>query len=270
MVYFQSHRRRERESMAVLQKSPKRFAVTLEYDGSAYSGWQFQENAPTIQGEVEAAIEKCFGEKRRVGGASRTDAGVHALGQAAIFDLAYAISPRRLMAALNSALPRTIRIISAKHVAKDWDPRQKAVHKSYYYLIHNRFVDSPLWQGKAWQVFKTLNLAAMRLADFTSFRAAGCEAKIPIRTIKAVAISRRGDIITFCFTADAFLYHMVRNLVGTLVYVGLGKIKPSGLRRILKARDRKQAGPTAPAHGLYLKKIRFLKNEPRMETDKTD
>jgi tRNA pseudouridine38-40 synthase len=242
-----------------------RFAVILEYVGSGFAGWQFQENAGTVQAALEAAITKRFGEKRRVGGASRTDSGVHAHGQVAVFDLAYPIIPLRLVAALNSALPPSVRVIRAKRVPQGWDPRQKALEKSYVYLVHNRPVASPHWAGRAWQIYQKLDMAAMRQAarlltgrrDFSSFRASGCESRSPVRHLKEITITRRGSIITFRFRADAFLYHMVRNLVGTLVEVGKARMPAQRMNAILEACNRKQAGPTAPAEGLYLEKIMF-------------
>lgn len=241
----------------------RRFAVTLEYDGSAFAGWQYQENAPTVQAALEAALERLFHERRRVGGASRTDAGVHALGQVAVLDLAHPLPPARLVAALNSALPASIRVLSARNVARDWDPRRSARRKTYRYLIHDRAVASPLWAGRAWQVLRRLDLAAMKRAardlvgrhDFSAFRAAGCQADHPVRTVHSLTLARRGDLITVRVSADAFLYHMVRNLVGTLVEVGRGRMTPAQVRRVLRSRDRTQAGPTAPAEGLYLDRI---------------
>jgi tRNA pseudouridine38-40 synthase len=249
----------------------RRFAVTLEYDGASYGGWQFQENAPTVQAALERAIERLFRERRRVGGASRTDAGVHALGQVAVFDLAHSLPPARLAAALNSVLPASVRVLDARPVAADWDPRTASLRKTYRYLIHDREVPSPLWSGRAWQVRRRLDLPAMRRAarvlvgrhDFSAFRAAGCEADHPVRTVRALSLARRGDLISIRVTADAFLYHMVRNLVGTLAEVGKGRMTPAQVGRVLRALDRRQAGPTAPAEGLYLERVEFGRPGPR-------
>lgn len=246
-----------------LRSTLRRFALTLEYDGAAFAGWQYQENAPTVQAALEAAIGRLFRERRRVGGASRTDAGVHALGQVAVFDLAHPLPAARLVAALNSVLPPSIRVLSARTVARDWDPRRTSRRKTYRYLIHDRAVASPLWAGRAWQVLRRLDLAAMERTagvlvgrhDFSAFRAAGCQAEHPVRTVYALTLARRGDLITIRVSADAFLYHMVRNLVGTLVEVGRGRMTPAQVRRVLRTRDRTQAGPTAPAEGLYLERI---------------
>lgn len=262
--------------MGAKVKSLQRYAVVLEYDGSAFGGWQFQENAPTVQAALERAVHKRFGEGRRAGGASRTDAGVHARGQVAIFDLAYAIAPERLRAALNSALPPAVRVLNARRVKSDWDPRRASTAKTYSYVIHNRQPDSPFWRGRAWMIYQPLDTAAMRRAaahllgrhDFSSFRAAGCEAAHPVRTIKALTVTRRGDFVTVRVTADAFLYHMVRNIVGTLAEVGRGRMTPAQVKTILHARDRRQAGPTAPAEGLYLEKIYFGKRKrDRIESE---
>jgi tRNA pseudouridine38-40 synthase len=248
-----------------LQKTLTRYALTLEYDGAAFSGWQFQDNAPTVQAALEAAVQKRFKEKRRAGGASRTDAGVHARGQVAIIDLAHPIPAGKLAVALNTALPPTVRVLKARRVPATWDPRQQSTRKTYSYSIYNRKIYSPLQAGRAWQVQQPLNLAAMRQGahhllgrhDFSSFRATGCEAKHPIRTLSLLSLVKRGDLITLRVTADAFLYHMVRNLAGTLVEVGRGRFSPEQVKKILAARDRKGAGPTAPAEGLCLEAITF-------------
>ncbi len=242
-----------------------RYAVWLEYDGSAFAGWQYQDNAHTVQAALETAIDRRFGERRRVGGASRTDTGVHARGQVAMFELLHAIPVRKLVPALNTALPKSVRVLQAKRVPAGWDPRRQALKKTYAYLVFNRPVASPLLAGRVWTVHPKLNLAAMRRAarlltgrhDFSSFRASGCEAAHAVRTVERLTLSRRGPLVTIRITADAFLYRMVRNLVGTLVQVGLGKLTAPAAGRILRARDRKCAGPTAPAWGLYLEKIRF-------------
>jgi tRNA pseudouridine38-40 synthase len=243
----------------------RRFAVTLEYDGAAFAGFQLQSNADTVQAALERAVRQLFGETRRVAAASRTDSGVHARGQVAVFDLRHPLPPRRLTAALNSALPPAARVVACRQVPGDWDPRQRAIRKTYRYLVFNRATFSPLWIGRAWQVGPPLDLPAMRQAsrhllgrhDFSSFRAAGCEAKHPVRTLLKITLRRQGPLLTFAFTADAFLYRMVRALAGTLVAVGQGRMAPADMQRILRSRDRKLAGPTAPACGLYLEKIVF-------------
>jgi tRNA pseudouridine38-40 synthase len=158
-----------------------------------------------------------------------------------------------------------VRVLKSREVPRDWDPRRQSVQKTYSYAIYNRSVYSPLHLGRAWQVLPPLDLAAMKRGaaqllgrhDFSSFRAAGCEARHAVRTVKSITLSRRGALITLKVTADAFLYHMVRNIVGTLVQVGLGKFTPGQVKRVLRARDRSLAGPTAPACGLTLESIRF-------------
>jgi tRNA pseudouridine38-40 synthase len=239
--------------------------LTIEYDGAAFSGWQFQENAPSVQAALEAAVLKRFKEKRRAGGASRTDAGVHARGQVAIIDLAHPIPAAKLAVALNSALPPTVRVLSVRRVPAAWDPRQQSTRKTYSYSIYNRRIYSPLQAGRAWQVQQRLSLQAMRSGarhllgrhDFSAFRATGCEAKHPIRTLHVLALSKRGDLLTLKVTADAFLYNMVRILAGTLVEVGRGRFTPEQVKKILSSHDRRQAGPTAPAFGLCLEAIAF-------------
>lgn len=251
--------------MSKCKNALRRFAVTLEYDGAAFSGFQLQSNARTVQAALEKVLRRGFGERRRVSGASRTDAGVHARGQVAAFDLVHSISAQQLVPALNSRLPRTVRVLAARPVSSAWEPRKASVQKTYTYLIHNRSMSSPLWDGKAWQVYQSLDLTAMRRAaeqlvgrhDFSSFRASGCAARHSVRTLRELTMSRQGAIIKLRFTADAFLYHMVRNLTGTLAEVGKGRLIAGEMKKILRARNRKVAGPTAPACGLYLEKIVF-------------
>jgi tRNA pseudouridine38-40 synthase len=261
--------------LKMLKKNLTRYALTLEYDGAAFSGWQFQDNAPTVQAALEAAVEKRFKEKRRAGGASRTDAGVHARGQVAIIDLAHKIPLSKLAVALNSALPPTVRVLDARQVPSDWDPRQQSIRKTYSYNIYNRKIYSPLQAGRSWQVQQPLDFKAMQQAarclrgrhDFSSFRAIGCEAKHPVRTISALTLSKHADLITLKVTADAFLYHMVRNLAGTLVEVGRGRFSPEQVKKILAARNRQGAGPTAPAQGLCLETIRFGRKKKGLLTE---
>ena len=242
-----------------------RYAITLEYDGSAFAGFQLQKKDFTVQAALEKAIYTRFKERQRVVAVSRTDAGVHAKGQVAVFKLAYPLPLQKMAAALNSALPHPVRVLAAKKVAPDWEPHRATRNKTYTYLVYDREIYSPLWKGRAWQVMQKLDFTAMRQAakhllgthDFTSFRAAGCVANHPVREMLDISISRQGHLLKLCFTAKAFLYHMVRNLAGTLVEVGKGKLTPVQVKAILTAKNRKLAGRTAPACGLYLDKIRF-------------
>lgn len=242
-----------------------RYALALEYTGDAFSGFQLQANAYTVQQAVEEALFKCFQIKCRIAGTSRTDAGVHAKAQVAIVDLNKSLSCERLMAALNSILPKSVRVIDVQRKPLDWNPRYQARSKIYHYLIYNRAVSSPFWEGRAYQLYKPLNIRAMRQGakhligqhDFSSFQASGCSAKDPVRRIRKITIQKRNDVITCGFEGDGFLYHMVRNIIGSLVKVGLGTWSPEHIKEILEMKDRKCAGPTAPACGLYLEKIIF-------------
>ncbi|MCD4812379.1 tRNA pseudouridine(38-40) synthase TruA [bacterium] len=243
----------------------QRYAIWLEYDGAAFAGFQFQKKKVTVQSTLERAITFRFHETCRVAVASRTDAGVHAKAQVAIFDMAYAIAAEKLGPALNSALPVSVKVLSAKKVAPDWEPRKQSIQKIYAYLIYERPIVSPLQHQRMWQVMQRLDLAAMRSAvrhligkhDFSSFRASGCASKHATRDLEKISITRKGYVLTLRFFGNAFLYHMVRNLVGTLVEVGKGRLKPGEVKIILQTRNRKKAGPTAPACGLYLEKIKF-------------
>ena len=243
----------------------KRLAVLLEYDGSAFSGWQVQANSHTVQAELEKAVWTAFHERRRVQGTSRTDAGVHARGQVAAFDLAYPLSAARLVLALNKIMPPRVRVLKAWPMRPGWDPQRTAISKTYTYLIYNRSIYSPLWSGRAWQIFQSLDLEAMLRAakhlvgqhDFSSFQASGGAAEDAVRRLTAITITRQSKLVKIKITGNGFVYRMVRNITGTLVEVGKGRLKTTEVKKILMARNRKLAGPTAPAYGLYLEKIKF-------------
>ncbi len=257
--------------MPVKKSAVNRYALTLEYNGPAFAGFQLQSNAYTVQQALEEAVAERFREIRRVACASRTDAGVHALGQVAVVDLARHLAPQRVMGALNDSLPKTVRVVSCRPVPEEWHPRYQAKYKVYHYLIFNRRVTSVFWEGRACQILQPLNVPQMRKAaagfigrhDFAAFQSAGCQAKHTIREIHAITISQKGPLITLRFKGNAFLYHMVRNMVGSLIQVGKGKWPPACMKQILKSRDRSQAGPTAPACGLYLEKIVFGRKNPK-------
>ncbi|MCK5218472.1 tRNA pseudouridine(38-40) synthase TruA [bacterium] len=243
----------------------KRLAVLLEYDGSTFSGWQVQVNSHTVQAELEKAIWKAFREHRRVQGTSRTDAGVHARGQVAAFDLAYPLPAPRLVMALNKIMPPMVRVIKAWPVRLGWDPQRTAISKTYTYLIYNRPIYSPLRAGRAWQIFQSLDMEAMLRAakclvgqhDFSSFQATGGAAEDAVRRLTAITITRQSKLVKIKITGTGFVYRMVRNIIGTLVEVGKGRMKTTEVKKILMACNRKLAGPTAPAYGLYLEKIKF-------------
>ena len=245
-----------------------RYAITLEYDGTDFAGFQWQSRFKTVQSELEAAIQKSFKLQSRVAAASRTDAGVHARGQIAAFDLARQLDPARLVAAINSKISPAIRIIAARLVPSDWQPRYASQYKIYTYQIYNREIFSPFRRGQAWQVATPLDLAAMRRSaaklvgrhNFKTFCASGSTVLDHVRQLDKITISKKHDLITLRFQGTGFLYHMVRNLVGSLVEVGRGRWSAQQLVKILHSQDRRQAGPTAPAAGLYLEQVKVKWN----------
>ncbi len=243
--------------------------LILEYDGTNYHGWQTQAGSdrPTIQQALEQAIKKLAGEEVTIHSSGRTDAGVHALRQAANFPTAGRIPGESWAPALNHHLPPDIRVSSSEEAAPDFHARKSAVGKIYRYVILNRREPSALERNRAWHVNLPLNLRAMRLAaghlvgkhDFSAFRASACNAKTPVRKLKSLAIRKQGDFVELLLEADAFLMHMARNIAGTLAEVGLGRFTPDDVKRMLKSRDRRTAGRTAPAHGLYLVEVFYRK-----------
>jgi tRNA pseudouridine38-40 synthase len=242
-----------------------RFKLIVEYDGSDYHGWQIQPNGRTIQLLLEEAVARFSGETVRVAAAGRTDAGVHAAGQVVSFVLQAPRAPDVVQRALNALTPRDISITSVEEVGDDFDPRRAARSRVYVYRIWNARWPSPFWRRYAWHVARPLDCDAMRAAaatligehDFSAFQAAGCDADNPVRRVLRSELERREPLITYTIEATAFLRHMVRNVIGTLVEVGGGERAPSDLPRLLATRDRAQAGPTAPACGLCLKWVSY-------------
>jgi tRNA pseudouridine38-40 synthase len=237
--------------------------LVLEYDGFDYHGWQVQAETPTIQGVIEAALEKILGEGVRIHGAGRTDAKVHALGQVASLRCSSEIPPTALQRALNSLLPRDVGVLEVEDVPADFHARFSALGKVYVYRIVNRPVQAPLRSRYTWHISQELDLAAMMLAvgylqgthDFKSFQASGSEVRTTTRTLMQVTVTRERDEMVISCMANGFLRHMVRNIVGTLVEVGRGARSPADLKRILDGRDRQLAGATAPPHGLCLGQV---------------
>ncbi len=243
-----------------------RYKITVEYDGTPFAGWQIQANGPSIQGELARAIEGLSGVRVVPNGAGRTDAGVHARGQVAHFELAREYPPETVRDALNFHLrPAPIAIVACQIVSEAFDARFSAKARHYLYRIVSRRARLALDRDRAWQVPVPLDAAAMQEAarhligrhDFTTFRSAQCQGKSPLRTLDRLDVSREGDDIFIAASARSFLHHQVRSMAGSLKLVGEGKWQPDDLRRILEARDRAACGPVAPACGLYFMKVDY-------------
>jgi tRNA pseudouridine38-40 synthase len=240
--------------------------MILEYDGTRYHGWQRQANGLTIQEVLEEGISTITQEDIRVAGSGRTDAGVHALGQVANFRTNSNIGPRGLLQGINSLLPWDIVVKELAETDASFHARYDAKSKIYLYQIYHGAVRSALYRDYAWFIHETLDMEKMQEAaqlllgtfDFSSFCAANCGIKNHVRTVMAVDMARdsRG-MIKFFIEADGFLKYMVRNIVGTLVDVGRGKLSKAELMNIVEAKDRKRAGQTAPAQGLFLKEVKY-------------
>ena len=243
--------------------SRRTYRLVLAYDGTAFHGWQIQPDVATVQGTLLQAARQLFGGDVRVTGASRTDAGVHALGQAVALTAASSLPAPRVQAALNAHLPREIRIVAAADAAVGFDARRAALGKRYAYLIDNAPVPSPLLLRYAWHVPGRLDLAAMRQAlvavggrhDFSAFCAAPGRAADPVCRVRSAHARRRQARVALVISADRFLHHMVRNIVGSIVEVGRGARPPQWLGEVLASRDRRRAGPRAPAKGLTLLRV---------------
>jgi tRNA pseudouridine38-40 synthase len=241
------------------------YRFILEYDGTAYHGWQVQPGARTVQAVVEQAVAQLIGESVRVAAAGRTDAGVHASGQVASFRTERTLSPDTIGRALNALTPADVSIREVALVDDGFDVRRSARSRTYVYRIWTRRVRSPLWRLYAWHVIQSIDVAAMTSAaaslvgehDFTSFRAAGCDAAQPVRRVLRSEVVVSDDLITYTIEANAFLRHMVRNIVGTLVEVGTSRRRPDDIAALLRRRDRSAAGKTAPAHGLCLTRVTY-------------
>ncbi len=242
-----------------------RVAIGLEYLGTDFCGWQRQDHAPTVQGAVESAVSRVADEPVTVVAAGRTDAGVHATGQVAHFDTDARRSLRAWLRGVNSNLPAQVSVSWVRPVADAFHARYAALARTYHYLIFNRAVRSALYQNRAWWVHAELDLSAMQAAaqvligehDFSAFRAAQCQAGTPVREIRELTLRRSGPFIVIECRANAFLHHMVRNIVGSLVRVGRRDATPDWLGHVLESRDRRQAGVTAEAAGLYLTRVGY-------------
>jgi tRNA pseudouridine38-40 synthase len=243
-----------------------RYKLTIEYDGTPFSGWQIQDTAPTVQGALEAAVKAISGEDVRVHGAGRTDAGVHALGQVAHCDIAKHFAPGRLRDGLNAHLrPNPIGVLSAEIVPETFEARFSAVKRYYRYRIRNTRANLALDVMRVWRVPRRLDAEAMHVAaqrligkhDFTTFRDAECQAKSPEKTLDQLDVVREGDAIDIFTSARSFLHSQVRSMVGSLVWVGEGRWRADDLSAALIARDRAACGPVAPPEGLYLVRVDY-------------
>lgn len=241
----------------------RRVLLDISYDGTGYSGWQRQENAISVQQRLEEALQKALGVKTAVTGASRTDAGVHALHQAAHFDTDSTIPDGKFPFVLNNLLPYDIRVTGARPVPPDFHARFSCRGKTYTYRMHNAPHASALYRHFTAHVPVRLNEALMDQAaklilgthDFAAFAAAGGSAKTTVRTIAEACVIRRGDEVVFTVSGNAFLYNMVRILAGTLIEIGQGSLQPKVLAQAIETGDRLLLGPTAPAHGLELTRV---------------
>ena len=243
----------------------RRIFLEIAYDGSNYSGWQLQNNALSIQEVIDKALSEWLGEEIHTIGASRTDAGVHALGNVAVFDTESKIPGEKFSFGLNSRLPDDICIQQSYEVPMDFHPRFTQTVKTYEYKILNRRFPDPTRRTDSLFYHGRLDVEAMNAAaaclvgphDFKSFCAVNHDAKTTVRTIYAASVWKEDDMIYFQITGNGFLYNMVRIIAGTLIEVGKGNLKPSDMKKILEAKDRAAAGPTAPAHGLTLMEIEY-------------
>ncbi|MBM2838847.1 MAG: tRNA pseudouridine synthase [Deltaproteobacteria bacterium] len=239
--------------------------LTIEYDGTNYHGWQYQPNARTIQGVMEELVGRIVNEKVTLAASGRTDAGVHALNQVANFRTSRVISCESLQRGLNALLPQDIAVKDVSEADDDFHSRFSATGKVYIYQILNRPHPSALLNRFSWFIRYPLNVEMMNEAathiigkhDFSSFRASSCGAPHPVKDVKAAQFRREGDLLVFEIEATGFLHHMVRNIVGTLIDVGMGRRATGSFKELLDLKDRRLAGVTAPPHGLFLKDVKY-------------
>jgi tRNA pseudouridine38-40 synthase len=243
-----------------------RYRLTIEYDGTPFAGWQIQADRLTVQGVLTDAITALSGERVRVQGAGRTDAGVHALAQVAHFDVARDWETDTVRDALNAHLrPHPVAVLAAERVSDDFNARTSARKRHYRYTIVNRRADLSLERNRAWRVPRPLDAAAMHAAaqrlvgkhDFTTFRASECQAKSPVKTLDRLDVVRDGDRVHVLAGARSFLHNQVRSMVGSLAMVGDGRWSADDLARALDARDRTACGQVAPPEGLYLVQVDY-------------
>ncbi len=242
-----------------------RLALGIEYDGRGFCGWQTQPGACAIQDHLERALAKVHGAPVHTSVAGRTDAGVHALAQVVHFDAAEDRPDQAWVRGVNSHLPEGVAVLWARPVPESFDARRSALERTYRYVLFNRPVRPALLAGRVGWVFGELDETAMVRAaaalvgthDFSAFRAAECQARSPVRELRAVDLARREDFLVFEFRANAFLHHQIRNMVGALVWVGLGRRPPEWVGEVLASRDRAQGAATFSPDGLYLAGVRY-------------
>ncbi|MFO1246991.1 MAG: tRNA pseudouridine(38-40) synthase TruA [Alphaproteobacteria bacterium] len=243
-----------------------RYRLTIEYDGGPFVGWQRQAEGASVQGALEDAIEKLSSERVTVTGAGRTDAGVHALGQVAHFDLEKTFEAGKVRDALNYYLkPSPVVVLDAQSVDDQFHARFSANARHYLFRILNRRSPPALENGRVWHVPHALDAEAMHAAaqylvgqhDFTTFRAAECQAQSPVKTLDRLVVSRRADEIHIEASARSFLHHQIRSFAGSLKLVGEGKWQPKDMKAALEARDRSACGPVSPPDGLYLVRVDY-------------
>ena len=243
-----------------------RYKLTIEYDGAPFRGWQVQESDLTVQGVLEGAAKALSGEATRVHGAGRTDAGVHAKGQVAHVDFAKAYRTDQVRDAMNAHLrPHPVCVLSAEVAPDDFEARFSAIKRHYLYRIINRRADLALDLGHAWRVPRPLDTDKMHRAaqqllgrhDFTTFRAAECQAKSPEKTLDQLDVVREADNVHVVTSARSFLHNQVRSMVGSLMWVGEGRWSEADLKRALDAKDRTACGPVAPPDGLFLMRVDY-------------
>jgi tRNA pseudouridine38-40 synthase len=254
----------------------RKIRILLEYDGTAYHGWQVQKDAVTVQGVLEEKVLRVTGEQTSVIGASRTDAGVHAFGQVATFRTASPLDAGTIKKALNAMLPQDIRVLASEEINDAFHPRDDALRKRYFYMVANQRVSSAFLFRYTWIVPQMLEISYMEEAsrmligkhDFSAFMGTGSDIKDTAREVYSLDVKKldgvifmgvnlQGNFIRITAEANGFLRHMVRNIVGTLVEIGRGRIPVDRMKEILESRDRKHAGQTAPANGLFLERIDY-------------
>jgi len=241
----------------------KNIKLIIEYDGTQYAGWQIQKNALAIQEVIETSIAKLTGEKVEIIGASRTDAGVHAIGYTANFKTESSIPPEKFADALNTKLPRDIVILTSEEVPLEFHSRYDSIGKNYCYTVVNRMQPPAVGRNYCYHMKFSLNVDIMREAckyflgtkDFSALKNMGSKTQTSIRTITDLRIDHQGDIIKIYCSADGFLYNMMRIIVGVLIQVGFGRFKPEEVESIILSRDRKRAGTAVPASGLCLMEV---------------